>query len=156
MKIKLVLVFTLMILFSGCGAGKQQANTILDKLDVDFDPPASTLTAFRVALDIDPDVQILVNSSVGASTALDRLNSGLLLMDDNMIAICAYIIEKQGYRPAILTLETYLLSNPGGRHHVWAPPVSVTALLKLKGIPDASGGYEEYDDATIKKAIWGL
>ncbi len=155
MKIELVLVLALMILFSSCEEGKQQANTILDKLDVEFDPPASTLTAFRVALDIDPDVQTLVSSNVGAAAALDRLDSRYLQMDDNMVAICAYILEKQDYRVAIHTLETYLLSNPGNRHHVWGPPVSVTALLKLKGIPDASGGYDGYDDATIENAIWG-
>jgi hypothetical protein len=61
----------------------------------------------------------------------------------------------RNYMAAIPTLEAYLKANPGLRHHTWGPTFAVRALLKLKGIPDGSGGYERCDDETIRDAIWG-
>lgn len=152
----MVTVFALMILASACEPGKREAHAILDQLDSDsFDPPASTPTAFRVALDTDARVQQLVRSEMGALVAHERLNRGVSGVSDKMAAICSYVIEKRDYRAAIPTLEAYLKSNPGVRHHVWGPTSAVSALLKLKGVPDGSGGYDDYDDETIRKAIWG-
>lgn len=156
MKIRIATALVLIIFAFGCGPGKREARDILDRLDSDsFDPPASTITAFRVALDINADVQQLVRWDFGAPVAHERLDSGVSAVSDKMAAICSYVIEKRNYRAAIPTLEAYLKSNPGVRHHVWGPTFAVRALVELKGIPDGSGGYDGYDDETIRKAIWG-
>lgn len=155
MKTYFVWVLAIVVLTSGCHRDKKQALKNFDKLEAQFDPPASTLTAFRVAMDVDPDVQALVRSKAAAAIALERLKNTYDSLSDNMVAICAYVIEKRDHREAIPTLEAYLKSNPGERHHVWGPPVSVRALLVLKDIPDGSGGYDDYDGATVVKAVWG-
>lgn len=147
-------LLALMILPMSCVTGRQDAAAVLDQFETGaFDPPASTLAAFRVALDTNPNVQRLVQLRSGAPAAHERMNRGVAAAGDKMAAVCSYVIEKRVYRPAIPALEAYLRSSPGLRHHSWGPYFAVRALLVLKGIPDATDGYQSYDDATIRRAI---
>lgn len=147
-------LLALMILPMSCVTGRQEAAAILDQFETGaFDPPASTLAAFRVALDTNPDVQRLLQLHDGAPAAHERMNRGVAAVGDRMAAICSYVIEKRAYRAAVPTLEAYLRSSPGLQHHSWGPNFAVRALLVLKAIPDATDGYQPYDDATIRRAI---
>ena len=153
MKLKTALV-VLLLLVTGCDRGARQAGRILDRLEAEeLWVTSSTVSAYRVALDAHAAVQELARLDQGAAVAHERLSRGIGAVSDQTVAVCAYVIEKRRYREAVPTLEAYLTGSPGNRHHVWGPPFAVRALLVLKDIPDGSGGYQDYDDATIQAAV---
>lgn len=154
MNIKLT-VFTLcVLLIASCDRSGQRANALLDQFEADFYPPANTITAFRVTLDTNDDVQELIRLQQAPAVVLQRLSANITTMHDEMIALSAYVLEKRNYDKAIPVLEDYLKSNPGNRAHIWGGTFAVRALLKLKNMPDGSGGYQNYDDATVIRAIF--
>ncbi len=156
MNIKKGILFTAAIfLIGGCGSiSVRQTNTILNRLETNFHPPASTTTAFRVILDTNDDVQRLIRLNNSPYAVLYRFNKNLTTMSDDMVALSSYVLEKRNHHYAILALERYLKSNPGNRGHIWGGTFAVRALLKLKNIPDASGGYNYYSDELILRAIY--
>ncbi len=160
MNIKCTLFVAFVIFVHGCAGGAPRdsaelANTTIDELERTLSIPASTISAYRVGLDSLDEVQGLVRLEKAPEAALQRLNRDVTTMSDEMVAVLAYVIEKRNHHEAIPTLEAYLKSNPGDRGHVWGATFAVRALIKLKDIPDGSGGYRVYDDQMINEAIFG-
>ena len=160
MSAKTTILLVFLLLSFGCATSFQldsakSANDKLDELERDFSLPASTISAYRVGLDSLDEIQNLVRLEKAPEVALQRLSRDVTATSDEMVAVLAYVIEKRNHRPAIPTLEAYLKSNPGDRGHRWGGTFATRALIKLKNIPDGSGGYENYDDAMINEAIFG-
>jgi hypothetical protein len=154
----------LLILVQGCCGNNAvtRAIDIMSPIESGVVPvgggAASSVAAYRLTLDESPRIAELLRLGVGAADhASERLKVASTLagaqIPDDALAVYAYIIEKMRCEPARTNLESYLLSNPGKRHHLWAPSFAVRALLVLKGKPDATAGYEVYSDADVVRAL---
>ncbi len=154
----------LLLLLLGCDSDNSLSNAKAKMKSIEisdtqiFDGGASNVATFRISLDTSPFVSELLKFGKDiASFASDRMAfaatpAGADVSDDSL-AIYAYIIEKTNYKPATKNLEKYLYSNPGERHHFWAPYIVVRSLLVLKGLPDPSEGYKVYSDTDLFRAL---
>jgi hypothetical protein len=142
-----------------CSADRKRTREVLDDVQSErlvFGDAASTVGVMRRSLEGLPEAnEVTALGDCAGEEAAARLGLGLAQVSDATATLCAFVVERTAYGPALETLRSFLLSNPGTSGHVWSSDFVVRALLVLRGLPDPTGGRARYDEATVRLALDG-
>ncbi len=166
MRTSLVVIVTLLLGATACACPapkggaptpRDEALAIVAKIEREpawFGIGASNVATFRQSIERLDEAKALVRIGMPAAEVVTgRFTAPAPKNGDAALACYAYVIEKTGHAAAKPTLEEFLRSSPGTRLYTWSPMFAVRALLVLKGLKDETGGYREYPDADVVRAI---
>ncbi len=142
-----------------CSADRDRTREVLDDVQSErlvFGDAASTVGVLRRSLEALPEsTELTALGDCAGEEASARIGLGPAGVSDATATLCAFVVERTAYGPALETLRSFLLSNPGTSGHVWSSDFVVRALLVLRGLPDPTEGRERYDEATVRLALDG-